>query len=160
MRTFRKSLVWSCGVAALVSMLPAIATAQVANIAQPPQLEEVIVTAQHRAERLEDVPISIATVDTAALQAAGVADTRDLKQLLPGVNINAVGVYVQPTIRGITTSVTGPGADSNVAIYVDGVYQTAQTGAVFTLPDVSRIEVAKGPQGTLFGRNATGGAIQ
>lgn len=120
---------------------------------------EIIVTAQRRAERLVDVPISIAAISGDALATAGVNAVDDLTRLTPGVLINRVGGYLQPTVRGVGTNATGPGADPNVALYVDGVYMPSQTGNFFDLPNVERVEVLKGPQGTLFGRNATGGAI-
>lgn len=121
---------------------------------------EIIVTAQRRNERLEDVPVSVSTISGESLVAAGVASTRDIGQVFPGVNINQIGAYSSPNIRAIGSTLTGPGADNSVATYFDGIYLTSQPGIIFDLPDVSRIEVAKGPQGTLFGRNATGGAIQ
>jgi iron complex outermembrane receptor protein len=124
------------------------------------ELETVVVTAQKRSQHLEDVPISIAVVKGEDLSASGVNNTIALRELVPGLNMSENGIYLQPTIRGITTSITNPGADSNVAIYLDDFYQPSQAGNVFDLPDVDRVEVLKGPQGTLFGRNATGGAIQ
>jgi iron complex outermembrane recepter protein len=69
------------------------------------------------------------------------------------------GSYLQPTVRGVGTQLTGPGADPNVAIYLDGVYQPSQLGNVTDLANVAQVEILKGPQGTLFGRNATGGAF-
>src|SRR3546814_11384722 len=70
-----------------------------------------------------------------------------------------LGGYTQPSIRSVTAGSTSPGSEANVAIYVDGIYQPNQAANTIDLPDVERVEVLKGPQGTLFGRNATGGAI-
>ncbi|NLR73481.1 TonB-dependent receptor [Novosphingobium sp. ERN07] len=120
---------------------------------------EIIVTAQRRSERLTDVPIAISAKTGEALNAAGVTSAQNLGLVTPGLNYAVQGAFAQPTIRGIGTSVTGPGADANVSIYVDGVYQPSQTGNLFEFNNIERIEVLKGPQGTLFGRNATGGAI-
>jgi iron complex outermembrane receptor protein len=120
---------------------------------------EVIVTAQHRAERLRDVPITISSVTADQLQRSGVRDLTDLQSVVPGVRIDLAGNYVQPAIRGVSASVIGASTDAPVAIYVDGVYQPDQLANHFEFADLSRIEVDKGPQGTLYGREATGGAI-
>ncbi len=131
-----------------------------AQTADSGELATVLVTAQKRSERLEDVPLSVAVVSGDQLAAQGILNTTSLTQAVPGLNMAEVGVYLVPNIRGVTTSITGPGADSNIAFYIDGIYQPSEAMNVFDLPDVDRIEVLKGPQGTLFGRNATGGAIQ
>lgn len=121
---------------------------------------EIIVQAQRRAERLQDVPISVVVQTGGQLETAGVNNLRDLGAVTPGLTFQAQGNFVQPALRGITTLVTGPGSDNPIALYIDGVYEGTQAGASIDLPDVERIEVSKGPQGTLFGRNSTGGAIQ
>ena len=123
-------------------------------------IAEVIVTAQRRAERLQDVPLSITAVSGAQLEKLGVASTEDLTDVAPGLKMDRNGVNVQPAIRGVSSVEADIGADTNVAIYLDGVYQPNLPANAFDLPDVSRVEVDKGPQGTLFGRNAEGGAIQ
>ena len=121
---------------------------------------EIIVLAQRRAERLQDVPISVVVQSGEQLETAGVDNLRDLGAVTPGLTFQAQGNFVQPALRGITTLVTGPGSDNPIALYIDGVYEGTQAGASIDLPDVERIEVSKGPQGTLFGRNSTGGAIK
>lgn len=120
----------------------------------------IIVTAQRRSERLVDVPISITALSGSALEQAGVRSTEDLTAVVPGLNFATNGAFAQPTIRGIGTTVTAAGNDANVAIYVDDVYQPNQVGNFADLVDLEQVEVLKGPQGTLFGRNATGGAIR
>ncbi|WP_158257952.1 TonB-dependent receptor [Sphingopyxis lindanitolerans] len=120
---------------------------------------DIIVTAQRRQERLTDVPISITAITGDQIAAAGISNSNDIGLITPGLYIPQTGQNVQPTIRGIGTTISAVGADANVALYIDGVYQSAQTSNSFALPDLDRIEVLKGPQGTLFGRNATGGAI-
>lgn len=122
-------------------------------------LEEILVTAQRRSQRQIDVPLSLTTQGAEDLEKAGVTNIGDLTAVVPGLNYTALAVYANPSIRGINTSLTQAGAESPVAIYLDGFYQPNQIGNFFDLPDVERIEVLKGPQGTLFGRNATGGAV-
>ncbi|MDB5470556.1 MAG: putative TonB-dependent receptor [Caulobacter sp.] len=140
-------------------LAPAAAFAQSEPADSPATLEEVIVTAQRREEKLKDVPIAITAVTSQQLQETGVSSSMALTTITPGLNFVSQGAYAQPTIRGIGTAITGAGADANVAIYVDGVYQPSQASNAFEFNNVERIEVLKGPQGTLFGRNATGGAI-
>ncbi|MDP1632710.1 MAG: TonB-dependent receptor [Caulobacter sp.] len=144
------------------SLLPAAALAQSGPNTKAPAaatVTEVIVTAQRRSERLVDVPASLAVITSAQLKDGGVESSRDLRLLTPGLNITSQGTYVQPTIRGVGTTVTGTGADPNVAVYVDGVYISSQGSALFDFNNIEQIEVLKGPQGSLYGRNATGGAI-
>jgi iron complex outermembrane receptor protein len=122
-------------------------------------LEDIVVTAQRRSERLQDVPISITALSSAALDRSGVTSTQDLARVTPGLSFPVNGGYIQPTIRGISSEGSNIGDSSNVALYVDGVYQPAQASQLMDLPDVSQVEVLKGPQGTLYGQNAMGGAI-
>lgn len=120
---------------------------------------EIIVTAQRRAENQKDVPISIVAQTGADLKAAGISNLRDLGVVAPGLAFTSQGPFAEPNIRGVSTTLSQAGAESPIAIYIDGVYQPNQIGNLFDLPDVAQVEVLKGPQGTLFGRNATGGAI-
>jgi iron complex outermembrane receptor protein len=120
---------------------------------------EVVVTAQRREERLKDVPISVTAVSGAQLAASGISGSRDLATLAPGVTINTTGAAAQATVRGIGNTIVGGNSESPVALYIDGVYISGQYFAVFDLADIDSVQVLKGPQGTLFGRNATGGAI-
>jgi len=122
-------------------------------------VDAVIVTAQRRAERLVDVPASVSVVSGEQLGSSGVGNSFDLRLVTPNFNITNQGVFAQPTVRGIGTTVVGPGADPSVAMYVDGVYQAAQQSALLDFADIQSIQVLKGPQGALYGRNATGGAV-
>lgn len=121
--------------------------------------EAIVVTAQRRAEQLIDVPLSIAVLSNQRLEASGVRSTLDLAAVTPGLTIQPLGGFSQPVLRGVTTTITGVSNPSNIALYVDGVYVTAQDSFDFDFVDVDQIQVLKGPQGTLYGRNATGGAI-
>jgi len=121
---------------------------------------EIIVTAQKRSERLTDVPISITAISGESLARSGINDLTQLGQSTPGLNVANNGIATQPTIRGVGSTGSALGESANVATYVDGVYIANQAGMQFEFADIDRVEVLKGPQGTLFGRNATGGAIQ
>jgi iron complex outermembrane receptor protein len=123
-------------------------------------LEEIVVTAQRRQEKLQDVPIAITALSANALAKQGTISTFDLGAAVPGLIVSRNGTAVQPYLRGVGTSATAAGNDPSIAIYVDGVYQSAPTASLFNFNNIERIEVLKGPQGTLFGRNATAGLIQ
>jgi iron complex outermembrane recepter protein len=118
----------------------------------------IIVTAQRRAQALEDVPMTVAVVSPETLQAAGINTVRDLQNVTSGFQVNQGGSYPQPSIRGVTTINAGA-YENNVALFVDGLYQTTPQVLNMDLPNVESIQILKGPQGTLYGRNATGGAI-
>ncbi len=146
-----------------VMLLGAAATWPMAVAAQgePASTEpaEIIVTATRRAESIQDVPASIAAISSENLDAAGVTSTRGLEQVVPGLVMVTTSTATQPTLRGVGTRGSLPGEESNVAMYIDGVYQPNMNANNFELLNVERVEVLKGPQGTLYGRNATGGAI-
>jgi len=123
-------------------------------------VEEVVVTAQRRDERLQDVPIAVTSLDAQQIVAAGVVQTTDLGKVTPGLlTVQGSGFYV-PYIRGIGARSITPGNESTVATYVDGIYQTDKQGLLLSgFSDVRSVQVLRGPQGTLFGRNATAGAV-
>lgn len=120
---------------------------------------EIVVTAQRREERQLDVPISIATLGPQQLLSANVQSLGDISRVTPSVRFDSEGAFVQPSIRGIGTSNATSGGGSNVGIYIDGFYSPNPLVADFQLTKVNSIQVLKGPQGTLFGHNTTGGAI-
>lgn len=122
--------------------------------------EEVLVTAQKRSENIRDVPISITALSGEQIEDAGVTNSLELTAVVPGLKMDRVGSSTIPAIRGVSSYVTNVGVDNNVAMYIDDVYVSSGNSSTFDVPDISRIEVLKGPQGTLFGRNATGGAIR
>jgi iron complex outermembrane receptor protein len=122
-------------------------------------IAEIIVTAQRREERMQDVPIAMEAVSGDTLQRAGVASLQSIQTMAPALQMGTVRHNVQPYMRGVGTQNTSPGEEGSVATYVDGVYINYLSAATFGLANVSRVEVLKGPQGTLFGRNATGGVI-
>jgi iron complex outermembrane receptor protein len=127
---------------------------------EAPSRDVVLVTAQKREERLIDVPMSLSAVSGDTLVEAGIVGTAGLAQTTPGIVTVNNGFGFLPAIRGIQSSGTSPGDALNVAIYLDDVIVGAPIAGIFDLSDIERVEVLKGPQGTLFGRNATGGAIR
>lgn len=122
-------------------------------------LSEVVVTAQRRVESIQQVPLSVAAATAEQLEQMGISDIRDLGHAVPGLSFMSQGPFAEPAIRGVQGTIAQAGADSPIALYLDGVYQPNQLANIFDLADVTQVEVLKGPQGTLFGRNATGGAI-
>lgn len=146
--------------AAAVVAAPAELRAQDApGAAERGALEEIIVTAQRREERLQDVPIAVAAVTAEALRNNGIDTTRDLPQMVPSVQFTRSGASGLIFIRGVGTTNAAAGEESSNSVYVDGVYLADLAQAINNFNNIERIEVLKGPQGTLFGRNATGGLI-
>jgi iron complex outermembrane receptor protein len=128
-------------------------------------LEEVTVTAQRREERLQDTPIAVTAFTSTAIERLGVSNVQQLAEFVPNVRFdftapisgasNAAGVF----IRGIGQSDFALTTEAGVGTYVDGVYMSRSLGGVLDVLDIERMEVLRGPQGTLFGRNTIGGAI-
>ncbi|EJL34403.1 TonB-dependent receptor [Novosphingobium sp. AP12] len=120
---------------------------------------EIVVTAQRRAERSVDVPITVTTLGADQLATANARDLVDIAKVTPSLRFDSAAGFTQPTIRGIGTSVVTSGGGANVGIYVDGFYSPNPLASNSQLMNVQSVQVLKGPQGTLFGRNTTGGAI-
>ena len=123
-------------------------------------IEEVVVTAQKREQSIMDAAIDVTAFSGEQLTAAGIDDVFGIAKAIPGLTIQNTGSNPQLFMRGVGTRISGTGLDSGVAVYVDDRFVTRQSGQVFDIYDVERVEVLKGPQGVLFGRNATGGAIR
>lgn len=148
-------------------LFPGIATAQ----APQPQSEtgkvveqvsdaDIVVTAQRRSERLQDIPASISAIDSNALKAAGVLDISNVAPRVPGFYAGGFGASrPQLYIRGIGTRQFDPGSESSVGVFVDESYLGRTGGVLGVLKDIERVEVLKGPQGTLYGRNTIAGAV-
>lgn len=145
---------------AIAALAPVSGYAQDSASAQAETSDtEIVVTAQRREEVSRDVPISVTTLGQSQLAVANVQQLADTAKLTPGLRFDSQGPAVQPTIRGVGTAITTSGGGPNVGIYVDGFFQSNTYVSNFDLLNVQSIQVLKGPQGTLFGRNTTGGAI-
>ena len=121
--------------------------------------EAIIVTAQRRPERPQDVPISLTAMSGEQLERMQATDMAGLGKVVPSLVMTRTSVFTQPFIRGVGKR-SNLGAENGVATYVDGVYLASAISALLDLRGIERVEVLNGPQGTLFGRNATGGVIQ
>jgi iron complex outermembrane recepter protein len=131
-----------------------------ATVAPPEGLAEIVVTAQKRSENLQNVPITVTALSADQLGAANVRNPDDLANLVPGFQGNGSAGVGSPHIRGVGTSITAAGNDTAIATYIDGAFVPANVNVpIYNFKDATEVEVLKGPQGTLFGRNATGGLI-
>ncbi len=128
---------------------------------QPVNAGDIVITATRRSERLSNVPIAVSAVGQAALQNSGATDIRQMTQLAPSLLISSTGSEANASarIRGIGTVGDNPGLESSVAVFIDGVYRSRTGSGLNDLGEVDRIEVLRGPQGTLAGRNASAGTI-
>ncbi|WP_296174544.1 TonB-dependent receptor [uncultured Brevundimonas sp.] len=127
----------------------------------PTTVDDIIVTAQKREQNLQDVPIVVTTLSQEALDGAGVRDIKDLQILTPGMTVTSTQSEASTTarIRGVGTVGDNPGLESSVGVVIDGVYRSRNGVGFGDLGELSRIEVLKGPQGTLFGKNTSAGVI-
>ena len=123
-------------------------------------IQEIVITAQKRAESLQEVPISVTALTSDELAASNIQGQVDLPKLTPNLNFTVNSGFASPYIRGVGTQFGNPGLEPSVSVYMDDVYIPRASSALFGFADIKRIEVLKGPQGTLYGRNATGGAIR
>lgn len=126
------------------------------------QLDTVVVTSQKRSQSLQDVPIAVSAFGAEFLDDAGVDDVLELQAFVPGLTIynDQTPSQTNFNIRGVGTAGNSLSVESSVGVYVDGVYRARQSSAINDLVDLERVEVLKGPQGTLFGKNTASGAVQ
>ena len=148
---------WASSIVALVAATGA--TPVLAQASGAYDADEIVVTAQRREEKSVDVPITITSLGSEQLATANVQQLTDIGRVTPGLRFDYSSNFVQPTIRGVGSAVVSSGSSGNVGIYVDGFYVANPLGSAFQLLNVENIQVLKGPQGTLFGRNTTGGAV-
>jgi iron complex outermembrane recepter protein len=160
----RIALLTAAAATGCMYQLPAVAQVAVTE-ANSVELDEIIVTARRRSENLQDTPISITALTGDALAAAGAKDVSDIGRASPNVtfltstNSGGTSAFAGVFIRGVGQDDFLPTADPGVGIYLDEVYLGRASGGALRLNDVSSVQVLRGPQGTLFGRNTVGGAI-
>ena len=163
-----KKAFWLAGVSIIASCLAmsSVAFAQEQTLApetdKPPAatIDEIVVSAQKREQSLQNVPISINAFTGKSIDALGAQSAGDLDTFTPGLSINDTSV-TQPSfsIRGVQTEDFGIGTEPAVGIFIDGGYSGRSGGSLIFFNDIERVEVLKGPQGTLFGRNTSAGAL-
>lgn len=155
-RWYRKTLL--PGLLALASSGASIPPA----LAQEGVLEEVIVTARKREESLQETPVAVTALSADTLRDAGVRNLAQLNQIAPNIEVssaNGTAPLANIYIRGVGQRNTGPNIDSGVGIYIDEVYVSRPDGALLDIYDIQSVQVLRGPQGTLFGKNTTAGAL-
>jgi iron complex outermembrane receptor protein len=150
--------------AVVLAAVPAPAFAQSASqspsgVKHSQRLEEIVVTAQRRAQSVQKSSVDIQVLGAAKIQQAGLSQAADLNKVVPGLQVGSVGSTIQVFIRGVGDITSNPLTSPAVAINVDGVYIGRGSAVSTNFYDIARIEVLKGPQGTLYGRNASGGAV-
>jgi iron complex outermembrane receptor protein len=122
-------------------------------------IADIVVTAQRREENLQDVPLSITAIGGAELRENDIRDITRLEQVVPGLRIARSGAAARPAIRGTFTEAIQANSDPRIGFYIDEIYQSRLQQTTGAFVDLERVEVQKGPQGTLFGRNSLGGNI-
>jgi len=143
------------------SSVLAVMTVQTAS-AQTSVTDEVIVTATKRAQSVQDIPIAVTAVTPQRLEREGILDIKTLSAVAPGFSVQSTQTETQGTsirIRGVGTTGNNIGLESAVGVFIDGAYQSRPGIVLGELVDIEQIEVLRGPQGTLFGRNTTAGAL-
>ena len=146
----------------LTGVAPALAEEQQDQTQEPQQrvgVADIIVTANRRAQNQQDVPIAVTAVTSEIAEKMGVTDISTLTNVVPGFTFNRQAAGAQPFIRGVGNQSATIGNEPSVALFVDDVYIPTANSALFDFNNIQSVEVLKGPQGTLFGRNATGGVI-
>jgi len=151
MRKSFKSALLTGAAGVLATGLVAPAFAQDAEESQG-GIEEIVVTAQRREENLQNVPISVSAFSAEELAATGTTDVSRLEGRVPGFTFGRSGVDARPAMRGVRTENVGVNGDTTIGFFVDGVYMSRAQQATAGFVDLERVEVQRGPQGTLYSR--------
>ena len=130
------------------------------DVGRATQLEEVIVTAERRQASIQEIPMSVTAITADTISAMGYRTSQDLQNIVPGLSIRSPQIGQNNfVIRGIGEANDDVSSDSGVGVFVDDIYMARTSAANLTLYDLERVEVLRGPQGTLYGRNTAGGSI-
>jgi Outer membrane receptor for ferrienterochelin and colicins len=142
------------------SMTP-VCLAFAVSVASAADIETIIVTAQKREQNIQDIPVAVTALSGERLTQLTISDVFDLQQSVPSLLVrqNQVATTSTFSIRGVGTSGSNFGLESSVGLYVDGVYRARQNSMINEMVDIEAVEVLRGPQGTLFGRNTPSGAV-
>ncbi len=159
MKTTKQLRILVTTVSALTMLATTPALAQQAPAEDEAGIADIIVTAQRREENLQDVPISVSAFGADAIKEKGLTDISRLEGLVPGFTFARSGVDARPAIRGVRTESVDVNADTTIGFFIDGIYQSRSSQATLGFVDLERVEVQRGPQGTLYGRNTFGGNI-
>ncbi len=133
--------------------------ADASGTGEAPDTGDIVVTATRRAQNLQKIPIAITALGSATLQNQKITNVLDVQGLVPGLQVNRNNAAIAFTLRGVGSNFRVQGVDTTVAVHTDGVYISSPNAIQASLFDLERVEVVKGPQGVLYGRNASGGAI-
>ena len=161
-RGYRSNSSYRRGFAWLLSGAVALSGAWPQGVGAQSALQEIVVTAERRSENAQDVPVALTAISAADLDSRGVRQAGDISASVPNMLLNSpYGPEAQPTftLRGVTTQDFSENQSSPIAMYVDEVYKSVGAVQALQTYDLDRVEVLRGPQGTLYGKNATGGAI-
>jgi iron complex outermembrane receptor protein len=152
-------LALSSGMASPAMAQGAPSTASAGSASTTPRVAEVVVTAEKRSENIQDVPVTVTAISPQVAEMFAVTSTQNLQTAVTGLNYQITNGIAEPHIRGVGLNSVNPGEENSVATYIDGVYIASFLASLASLNNIQDIEIDKGPQGTLFGRNATAGVI-
>lgn len=150
---------------AVLSMIASLFITSEVRAEEKAQLEEIVVTAQKRTENLQNTPVAVTALSADALTQRNVLTTQDLMQVTPGLQVSTQtagdgGGSATFFLRGMGQQRSANGSEPAVGVYIDDIYYPSLEGTIFSILDIEQVEVLRGPQGTLFGRNTIGGAIR
>lgn len=158
-KQFRKRQLWAASAMAVVICIASPAFAQEATEDSDGGITDIVVTAQRRAENVQDVPLSVTAITSDALAKNDVRDLARVEVLTPGFSFGKSGSDARPAIRGVRTENVAVSGDPTIGFFMDNVYRSRASMANEPFVDIARVEVQRGPQGTLYGRNTFGGNI-